>query len=325
MAVAPRKKVAVQYRKLDDLIGAFAPYTLQRALSKALMVNGSPTSIGSSVSQRHYDIDKSYGIMGLNYYHDTEDYLFGKIVRFEPGADMPLLAMGANPAVYNLTQSKAPAGHEPIRGILYFMAIENHVSLLEMDVGANRGETYLSWLLGEKSNVLAASTQVVLAANLSARAGGKQLTEIREVVFRPRPVADADVTPTTQDVVVGAKSREVSEANTLAVLKAAGMGEADIQEMAKGSGSIEVVLQIKFKDSRRRKNVGIEQANRLLRNLPDDQVTLIGPGGRQTDGRIVKLVYPAHIETTGSLLNTNDVARALHEAYNYFLTNGLIE
>jgi hypothetical protein len=35
--------------------------------------------------------------------------------------------------------------------------------------------------------------------------------------------------------------------------------------------------------------------------------------------------YPANVELIGSLLNTKDVARAMREGYNYFVSNGYID
>jgi hypothetical protein len=168
-----------------------------------------------------------------------------------------------------------------------------------------------------------------LLAELTAAGGAMQLSKVDEVVFKPKPFqpqgkdfqGEDQMVPTTETA-----TRGVAETNALEVLKAAGMDEADIQKFASDDTQIEVTLQIRFKGQRRRRqSLTIEDTNRLLRNIPDDELTLKGPGGRQKDGKIEKLAYPANVETTGSLLVTADVARALYEGYKSFVSNGYIE
>jgi hypothetical protein len=238
-----------------------------------------------------------------------------------------LLEIGSQLKAYNLTQAKAPEGHEPIRGVLYFMAIGNHVMVLESDLATGRAETYLSWLLSELTPTVPKGTHIILVAELSAQGGATQLSQVEEVVFRPRPVsaADPDFGAHVAPVTVGSTSRDVAETNTFEVLRAAGLDDTDLQNLVQSETKIEVVLQIKFKGQRKRRPLGIEDANRLLRNVPEDQVTLIGPGGRQKAGRILKLSYPANVERSGTLFVTNDVARALYEGYKYFVSNGYID
>lgn len=328
MAITARKKVTVQYRKLDDIENAFGSRTLQQELSACLKVKCNEFILGENPVLRQFH-DGSYGTLVLNHFDDNDHYFFAELVRFDPGADLPLLQVGTSGKEYNLTQAKAPDGHEPLRGVLYFMAIENNVVLIEADVSSARAETYLSWLLTERTNTLPKETHVILLAELTTAGGGLQLTTVDEVVFKPKPLApqraDLPLSGETAPAIT-TEMRGVAETNTLEVLKAAGMDEADIEKLASSETQIEVVLQIKFKGDRRRRHaLTIEDTNRLLRNIPDDELTLKGPGGRQKNGKIQKLAYPANVETLGSLLNSKDVARALYEGYRSFVSNGYIE
>jgi hypothetical protein len=326
MAKQSRKKVRVQYRKFEDLVGALQGASLQDAIGAALKAT-SPTgdAVGESVKARLYDADPSYGTIVLNSVEEKQSFIFGEIVRFEPGADLPLLQLGENIKEYNLTQAKAPDGHEPIRGVSYFMALGNHVMLLEGDLSAGRAEGYLSWLLTKASGAFD-NVHVILAAELNAAAAAQQLSHVDQIIVKPHPVQRRDVPEEGQLVPVSeTTSRDVSETNTLEVLRAAGMDDTDIQRLVQDDNTIEVILQIRFKGGRRKRPLGIEDANRLLRNVPDDELTLSGPGGRQKAGKIVKLSYPANVEVMGSLLKRPDVARALHEAFKYFTGNGYID
>ncbi|PWB89852.1 hypothetical protein C5688_13515 [Methylocystis sp. MitZ-2018] len=265
--------------------------------------------------------------MVLNFFDDNSKYFFGELVRFEPGADLPLLQLGKGVKAYNLTQAKAPDGHEPIRGILYFLVISNHLVLIEADVSSARAERYLSWLLSDATPTIASGGHVILVAELTASGGAMQLSQVEEVVFKPKPIIPTSATLADAEVVpfVSTTTRGVAETNTLEVLKAAGMDDADIQRLAEHETRLEVTLQIKFKGERRRKQLSIDDTTRLLRNIPDDEITLIGPGGRQKNGTIEKLAYPANVSLVGSLLETKDVARALYEGYSHFVTNGYID
>lgn len=325
MATQGRKKVNIQYRKFDDNTTPIKSHTFQSILSESLRYTGTGGTISDSVTSRLFDRDSAYGTLVLNYIENNNAFFFGEIVRFEPGADLPLLKIGSNVKAYNLTQAKAPYGHEPIRGVLYFMAIGNHVMVLESDVSASRAETYLSWLLDDVTGCLTKGSHVILVAELSAQAGSVQLSEVEQVTVKPRAIVAAEPQISVGSPTVTKASRDVSEVNTMEVLKAAGMDDTDIQKLVESDTKIEVTLQIKFKGGHRRKPLGIDDANRLLRNMPEDQIVLNGPGGRQKEGRIVKLSYPANIELIGSLLDTQDVARALHESYKYFVSNGYID
>ena len=53
------------------------------------------------------------------------------------------------------------------------------------------------------------------------------------------------------------------------------------------------------------------------------QITAIGRNGRLT-GQDIRLSYPARITTIGSLLDPEDVVRALREAHAHFVANGKI-
>jgi hypothetical protein len=328
MATTARKKVTVQYRKLDDIANAFGNQTLQHTLAACMSRPHGAGTFGDDPAPRRFD-DDAYGSLVLNHYDDQSGFFFGELVRFEPGADLPLLQTGARGKEYNLTQAKAPDGHEPLRGILYFMAIGSHVVLIETDVSGARAERYLSWLLSEATTTLAKGTHVILLAKLTATSEGKQLTAVEEVIFKPKPIVPETVEmPVGQpeQETVATETRGVAETNTMEVLKAAGMAEADLQKLASDDTKIEVVLQIRFKGQRRRRqSLSMADTNRLLRNIPDDELTLKGPGGRQKNGKLEKLTHPANVELKGSLLDSKDVARALYEAYKYFVSNGYIE
>src|SRR5579872_2960584 len=122
-----RKKVSLQYRRCAQITNF--TQSLQQALSDAIKRPIGGGTFGDDVSSRRCDEDSDYGTLVLNYVVDDPNFFFGELVRFEVGADLPLLKLGTG-KVYDLTQAKAPDGHEAVRGVLYFMSIKDHVILL---------------------------------------------------------------------------------------------------------------------------------------------------------------------------------------------------
>ena len=328
MAPSPRKKVTIQYRKLDDSFPAFMGKKLQSLLSDSLKQEVDGQALAENPAKRTYP-DDGYGTLVLNYFVDKPDYFFGEIVRFEPGANLPLLDVADGAQAYNLKQMKPLDGHEPIRGVLYFMALRNHLVLIEADVSSSRAERYLSWLISEKAKLIEQGSQIILLAELTNSGAPLQLEHVEEIVFKPRPFSPEDEAQKNGDDIsrdTGKTQHGVTGTNVLEVMKAAGMDEVDIRNIVSKKTQIQVTLQILFRGERRsRSPLSTEDTNRLLRNMPDYELTLKGPGGRQRNGRIEKLSYSANIETVGSLLSPQDVARALYEAYNSFLKNGYVD
>ncbi|MCZ8079099.1 MAG: hypothetical protein O9289_06065 [Rhodobacteraceae bacterium] len=330
MAAAPRKRVNVQYRKLDDITGGFGGTSLQDALTKCMQTMKAGQAIGANPVVRVLQLP-DYGNLVLNLYHAPSSHFFGEIVRYEPGADLPLLQVSSGVSAYNLTQAKAPPGHEPLRGVLYFLAVKNHVALVEADLSPARAETYLTWLLKNQAGVVANDTHVVLLAELKSATGQLQLKEVEEVVFRPNPIVSTKQTAAPLQggdgaLQVASTSKDVAATNTWEVLKAAGMDDTDLTRLAEDNTKIEVTLQIRFMGGKRKKHpISIADTNRLLRNIPEDELVLKGPTGRQKSGSIEKLTYPANVALKGSLLDPKDMARALLEGYNSFVANGYID
>lgn len=318
-----RKAVTVQYRKLDDPNGGFQGRTLLATLTKAMSAVVDEKNLGQSAEVRVDGSDPAFGAVVLNYHHYGEDFFFGEIVRFEPGADLPLLQIKDHIQSYNLTQSKAPDGHEPIRGMLYFVVFNDHLVFFENSLPSARLERYLTWLLADKVKVCKPNTHVILSAEVRMEGADPTLREIQQIEIKAPPITEASDERIVE--VSEARERKVSRLDAMEVLRAAHMSEEDIQSLLSDSTSLEVFLQIRFKSKRLRRPIAAASANRLLRNLAEDDVTMFGPAGKQKAGKLVKLSQPAQVVRVGSLLDTKDALRALTESYRYFVSNGYID
>jgi hypothetical protein len=127
-----RKSVKIHYRHFDDVNGAFGGVSLQDSIERSLHRQGQGASgILSDVKNRHFDADKSYGTVILNYTKSLPAGFFAQFVRFEPGADIPLVHTdedGGSSRIYELKQASCPEGHAPLRG--YFICFCIKIMLL---------------------------------------------------------------------------------------------------------------------------------------------------------------------------------------------------
>ncbi|WP_139281387.1 hypothetical protein [Muricoccus roseus] len=232
--------------------------------------------------------DPTYGTVLLNELVEAEDYFFGELVRFEQGAQLTMLSMTGGGRSYNLVQARAPDGHEPLKGTLYFMVFGNHVTLLQNDIGAGRLEKYLRWLLTVAAPIVTPSANIVLAAEIEVVDGTSTLPLIEKIAISPTPLRSADfdqaVIATGTDGPRGVSRQSVSAQRTLSVLQAAGVDDADIHRFLEQKTEIRVTVEIDFKDGRKNKPIGMETIGRVFRNIDPDDLVLRGPKGAQIKG-----------------------------------------
>ncbi len=321
-----KKQVSIQYRRLDDEQGAFGDHTLQSALTAAMHESHEGGTIGGRPERRSIP-DAEYGTLLLNDYHPSESFFFGEVVRFEPGAQLPLLRLAVNGNSYNLLSGKVPDGHEPVRGILYFAAFGNHVALFENDIAAGRLERYLRWLLSRACNMIPRSAGVVLEANLKVEEGVAQLPNFNEVVLHPPALTASQM---AQGALLASSEQPAHETHDIGkmrifdVLAAAGIDSADVNKLIEEKIDLEVSLRIKFKSQRFKHPVAMERASRLFRNVDPNDLTLHAPGATQHAGRLIKLTRTALVKTDGTLFDTKDVMRALADAHHFFTGGGYV-
>lgn len=263
----------------------------------------------------------------INQFDTKNNFYFGELVRFEPGAQLPLLGMMPNGNSYNLVQGLAPDGHEAVKGTLYFMVFGNHLTVLQGDILTSRLERYLKWLLAE-TGLISAATGMVLAAEIELSDGTARLAEVDEITFRPHGLKASEIFQDTFENTshqLTHREHGVEGMRTTEVLLAAGMDQADVNQLIEDKTDLEVTLQIKFKQGKNKKSVSLEKVGRIFRNVDPDDLTFFGPGGKQKHNQLVKLSFNDEILTNGSLFLTKDVRRSLFAAYRFFVQRGHID
>lgn len=330
-----RKPLTVHYRRLVDVTGAFGGMTLEQAIRKAMssLYDGGP--LDGHWKRRAWLVppqDEDTLLLNLN--QAGSNYYFGDLTMYSRGYMQLLLSNLADSPVLNVKQEPPPAGMEYVHSIMYWMAVGNHVMLIQSSsLAAKQLEQYLTWLLRDRTGLLNATGQVQLQAKFDLAEVGGQLDDVREIVvggMSMAPVHESQVMAEAAPVV-----RDVEEYRTLdtrspgqkrgfEVLRALFSNEADLNrllECVPEDAQLEVSVHIGYKSKKRK--VSRAPMQQALRNLPEGEVRAIGRDGKMS-GNDIRLSHPVSVISSGRMLDPDDVVRALHSAYNYFVDNGKI-
>ena len=233
----------------------------------------------------------------------------------------------------DVEQEPPPEGKEYIHSMMYWMVIKNHMLIVQSrSLNAKKLEEYLTWLLKDRTATIDPTGQVILQAKFDNTDVGGDLEDIREIIVGGATgVAASSTAESVEEQVSETETyRAIGERRpwrdrAVEVLRAVMKNEADVQELLDSipeDAALQVAVHIGYKAKRRR--VTRAPMQHALRNLPEGEITAIGKHGRLT-GKDIRLSYPASILKQGSLLDPEDVVRALRQAYTHFVENGKIE
>lgn len=328
---AHRQQVTIQYRHLQDATGALGGKSLEEAIRAAMtsVLNGSK-KLSEDWSKRACEISPSSDdSMLMNTYHDGGDCYFGDLTHFTKGHLHTLLVEQANVPMLSVEQMAPPQGREHVHSLMYWLAVGNHVLLIQSrSLGTKQFEQYLTWLLKEKTGVLGPSGHIILGFKFdSANVGGRDLEDIREIIVggNTSAISFEAQQPDTPIMVDGheqIKTEKTWATRALGVLRAVLASEADVTKLLNSipdPNDLEVYVHIGYRT--RKRKLSRAPMQEALRHLPDGEITAIGRHGRST-GKDIRLQYNASVLRSNSLLDPQDTLRALREAYQYFQTNG---
>ncbi len=142
----PTRSVTIQYRRIDPLGVVFDTSNFNQQIATALQWEIEGVSLTSRAKLREMPVGAI--TMRLLNKHDIGDqFVFGELVRYEPGALIPLIVRGDEAAQLDLAQAEAEAGHDLVQGLVYFMVCGRHMALIERGMRGRQLEEYLTWLL----------------------------------------------------------------------------------------------------------------------------------------------------------------------------------
>ena len=332
-----RKQVTIQYRRHEDVTGAFSGLTLEAVVRQAMSRDYGGGSLREHWQRRAWQMPPgNEDTLFVNINHDGGSHYFGDLTLYSTGFMQALLTSMKDAPILNIEQEPAPDGKEYVHSMMYWMAIGNHVLLVQsQSLTAKSLENYLTWLLKEQTPTISDTGQVILQAKFDAAEVGGDIEDIREIIVggasadRLAPVAPVEAEGEGR-VIEEEAYRRLAEKRpwhekAIEVLKIVMNNEADVYELLQSipkEARLEVAVHIGFKT--RKRSVSRAPMQRALRNLPVGEITAVGRDGRLT-GNDLRLMHPASILLNGSLLDPEDVSRALRGAYTHFVENGKIE
>lgn len=332
-----RQSVTIHYRRFVDEAGALGGRTLEDFINDAMAHAADGGALKDNWSRRTRavppeDADTHF----VNLYSDGNGHFFGDLTHYTKGHMQALLEQADEAPFLNVSQMPAPEGREYLHSVMYWLARGNHVMVLQSrSIGTKQLEEYLTWLLHQRCGLLPAGTGIVLDSVLDLDEVGGDLDDISAIVIGGSPLAEPPGYKPPQEKA-DPTLREVEEYKNLGirrawadrmrqVLNAVMNSEADVEALMDSvpeGADLDVKVEIGYKLKKRK--LSREPMQRALRNLPDGDIRAISKEGRQT-GRDVRLSHSARVKKNGSLLDPQDVERALREAYDAFVSNGKIQ
>jgi hypothetical protein len=332
MASAPRQSVTIHYRRLEDATGAFGKHTLESAIRNAMNRQRNGEKISARWQHRAYLIPPgAEDTLLMNLHHDGGDHFFGDLTQYTKGYMQALLEQAPNKSMLTVEQEPPPKGKEYVHSMMYWLAVGSHVLMVQSkSLGSKQLEEYLTWFLKDQTKVISTTGQIILQAKFDAKQVGGDLDDIREIVIGGTVPAGPVLSSSTETVTDIDKYKEIKKHRPFAertrdVLLAIFNNEADVQKLIDSvpkEAHLEVDVHIGYRA--RKRHISRAPMQEALRNLPDGEITAIGRDGKMTD-KDIRLSHPASIIKVGTLLDSQDVIRALREAHSYFVSNGKIE
>jgi len=326
-----RKSITIHYRRLEDVTNAFRGVSLEQAIRRAMVEAIDGTRLADQWKLRTWSLPPNgEDTIFTNIYQDDGDAFFGDLTQYTRGFMQTLFSQMGDAPMIPVEQQPPPAGKEYVHSMMYWLAIGNHMLLAQSrSLTAKHLEEYLSWLLRERTATID-SGHVMLQAKFATEEAGGDLDDISKIVIggtaAPASTPEAQAEAVARDVPV---YREIGERRPWSdrawdVVRAVMNNEADVEQLRNSipeDADLQVSVHLGYRTHRRRMDRAPMQL--ALRNLPEGEIVAEGRHGRLT-GKDLRLSYTARIEELGSLLDPNDVLRAMREAYAYFVENGRI-
>jgi hypothetical protein len=291
--------------------------------------------------------DDTGGQILLNRGADLSSAVFGEMCFVESQGLQALLQLTASKVqlsdltiaqIYELNERAAPTGSQFLRGLVYWMAIGDHLLFVKTQaMTAEQLQAYLNWLLKSQAGVLPATTSFQLRAAFDLSAFAGDIGDIRRLrvsgnsvarVVEPVEVADpaSRVVQTRRKVAersyISEKAEEVAK-----VL----LGPSRTESLVEALGpdeylAVDATLAVRGRRTQESKQQMKELAGALA-DETDAKVQIEGKDGRITEGdTILRTRMPFNVAHDGSnLLEFDNVADQLQEVYSRFVRDGKIK
>ena len=338
----------VHYRKYSSSDPKKSLETLCRnALSTA---DAHGASLWQRVGDRFFDVPESGSRkVLLNKVADLASAVFGEMCLVQSDGMQALLELtAANVKLSNLTtaeifklqESTAPKNSQFIRGMVYWLCIQDHVFFVKtQSMTAEHLRQYIEWLLKQASSALPSSASVKLQAEFDRATVGGDIGEIRSLrvsgnaapslMLAAQPDPSKGVTKKVQQTARRIADRLVEMQQALPVVEAL-LGKARADSLVESLGPNEyLAVDASVKVRGRRTVESQEKMQELaseLADMTDGKVQVEGKDGKVSDDdAILRTKMPFDLPHEGSnFLDFKNVADQLQEVYVRFKADGKI-
>jgi hypothetical protein len=339
----------VNYRRLEWAASNSDTPTLETLCRQALsQTDAAGIPLWQRADDRVLDLeDEAGGQILLNRGADLSSAVYGEMCLVERRGLQALLQLKASKVqlsdltlaeIYELNERSAPTGSQFLRGLVYWMALGNHLFFVKTQaMNADRLRAYLEWLLKSRTGVLLASTSFELRAAFDFSAFAGDIGDIRRLRVTGNSIArvvepEMDAVAPSETVV---KTRRTVAERSFVSEKAEEMakvllGPAKAESLVDALGpdeylSVDATLAVRGRRTQQSRQRMKELAGALA-DETDAKVQIEGKDGRITEGdTILRTRMPFNVPHDGSnLLEFDNVADQLQEVYSRFVRDGKI-
>lgn len=346
------KPCRIHYRRLTRDDNSFPAETFSNRIMAALNANAPDgAQIRSNVKHRITEAPGQPEYQrALNNFDIGDGYVFGTTCLFAPGQMQALLKLAGDEEqpdlaavldAYEIAEREAPAGHEYLHGLSYWLAKDDHFYQIQhVSLQSGAMEHYLTWLMRDQAKVIGAGHAVTLQSvfDLGQLADDEpsfiQVGGIVPETLRAEPPRAAIPEPAAE--VVEVEEREKIGGGLLGWSKGkqileelyGAMRARELLAAVPDEASLEVSVSIGYRAKKRKlQKAFMKDLAAGLRNLPDGEVTVRTKGGtaKGADARLYQDMGIKRLSPTSSLLALEHARDQMLEVHRRFLHDGKIE
>lgn len=323
----PSKRVRVHYRHYHRGSAPCINAPLAEAVSAALSHQVEGVQLDADVQLRTYT-DPDFGSVILNgRFRAANGDVYGELVRFDPETNIPLLMQSsATRDELEVRELVKPNDAEVLRGMSFFLLRGDHVIVIEQDLSNSIMERYLRWLIVTQTGLSQSNARIQLIPRVFLTDELDRMPNVRMIRLKPSPVRADELDLGRSGPSFSGSLAAEPATDVLSILKAAHFDTAVIERLLRDNGSsLEMNLTVSLKAGRSTLRMTGDDAISLLRNVPEDDLVLIGDGVRRNRGVYEHLSGQIDVERKGNILDRKAAWRALAEAARSYRDAGLIE
>lgn len=237
--------------------------------------------------------------------------------------------------IYDILESGAPEGTRYIRGLSYFLAINNHFFFVRtQSLNEEHIQGYIDWLL--RTQPMPADAKTLLEAKIDPSISAKDIGEIRALRVGGPAFPQMSVAPVNEaQTKERATTRKIADKyvqfeKAFAMAKTL-LGETEAVALAESLGPKErlvVDASIKVKGTRTESSKAkLKELAKSLDTVTEGKITIEGKDGKIIDKNLVlRTNMPFVIDKDGStLLDFDNVSDQLQKVYTRFVEDGKIK